>query len=312
MCGRIITRSMAGLIIAWSSPPRPQQPLARPADGGNIGAMQPRPFRIYLRPKWTSIPIFTFGFMAVMFAFAIVTTHDSSRTAFVYPMAIFCLLTYLSFRAGLAWIRIIGNGEEIVSVPCWYSRKLFGEKGKVGKIRPGSELVFCRRTVYGALDGYYVTLRMQDGSEQVFWNSINGISRRRRMRIAKEVEQRFGLHVRQVKQNATPGAFEETEWAATIEKRGWRNIGIAMAAGLIPFLGVPVRLLTGDEKVIAFMGAVLWVCGTGMYWLLYRLNRLPLNSKDQNFLLALLVWTMTYIPFYLIAVVGTRALILKQ
>lgn len=247
-----------------------------------------------------------------MFAVTFVTDRDASRVALVYPMVFLGLLTYLCLRAGLAWIRILGEGTEIVSVPCWYSRKLLGEKGKVAKIPPGSELVFCRRTAYGVLDGYYVTLRMQDGSEQVLWNSINGISRRRRTRIAKEVEERFGLHVRQIKQNATPGAFEETEWAATIEKRGWRNIGMAMVAGLIPFLGVPVRLLTGNEKAIALVGVILWVCVTGMYWSLYRLNHVPLNSKDQNFFLGLLVWTMSYIPFYLIAVVGTRALILKQ
>lgn len=247
-----------------------------------------------------------------MAAWAFATTHDESRRALVYPMVIFGLLTYLSARAGLAWIRILGDGTEIMSVPCWYSRKLLGEKGEVAKIVPGSELVFCRRTAYGALDGYYVTLRTQDGSEQVLWNSINGISRRRRAQIAKEVEQRFGLHVRQIKQNATPGAVEETEWAATIEKRDWRNIGIAMMATLIPFLGVPVRLLTGNEKVIALMGVTLWVCGVGTYWLIYRLNCIPLKSRDQNFALALVVWTMTYIPFYVIAVVGTRALMLKQ
>jgi hypothetical protein len=250
--------------------------------------------------------------MSMMFVFAILTTHDSSRTAFIYPFVLFCLLTYLSVRAGLAWIRIMGDGQEIVSVPCWYARKFLGEKGKIAKILPGSELVFCRRTAYGALDGYYVTLRANDGSEQVLWSSINGISRRRRMRIAQEVEQQFGLPVRQIKQDATTGAHSETQWNTTFDRHVWKNAGLVLIPTLMPFLGVPIRLFTGNIKIIVLMGFVLWFLGAGAYWLVFRLSRIHDISKDQNLPLTLLVWTMTYIPFYLIAVVGTRALILKQ
>jgi hypothetical protein len=189
---------------------------------------------------------------------------------------------------------------------------LFGEKGKIAKIPPGSELVLCRRTAYGTLDGYYITLRTSDGSEQVLWNSINGIGRRRRMRIAQEVKERFGLPVRQIKQDATPGARSETEWKATYDKRVWKNAGLALVPSLTPFLGIPVRLFTGDTKIIALMGFVLWFLGVVAYWLVFRINRTSSISKDQSLPLTLLVWTMTYIPFYLIAVVGTRALILKQ
>jgi hypothetical protein len=246
-----------------------------------------------------------------MFAFAILTTDDSSRTVFVYPLVLFGFLTYLSFRAGLAWIRIVGDRQEITSVPCWYARTLFGEKGKIAKILPGSELVFCRRTAYGTLNGYYVTLRAPDGSEQVLWNSINGISRRRRTRIAREVEQRFGLHVRQIKQDATPGSCSESEWKTTFDRRVWRNLGIVLMPSLMPFLGVPVRLFTGNVTIIILMGFVLWFLGATGYWLVFRLNRTPTTSKDQSVPLALFVWTMTYIPFYIIAVVGTRVLILK-
>lgn len=268
--------------------------------------MHHEPLRFYLRAKWTSIPVITFGVMAIVFASAIVTTHDPSRVAFVYPMALFCLLTYLSLRAGLAWIRIIGNGEEIVSVPCWYARKILGEKGKTAKVPPESELVFCRRTAYGTLDGYYITLRAKDGSEQLLWNSANGISWRRRMQIAKELEQRFKLHVRQVKQDVAPGGTEETEWTAEIDKRVWKNIGMALIPALMPFLGIAVRLLTDDPKAIALMGVVLWICGAGTYWLLFRISRV---QPDQHLALAIFVWTMTYIPFYLIAAFGTGVLL---
>jgi len=268
--------------------------------------MHHKPFRFYLRAKWTSIPVFTFGFMAIMFASAVVTTHDSSRVAFVYPMALFCLLTYLSLRAGLAWIRVLGNGEEIVSVPCWYARKILGEKGKTAKILPDSELVFCRRMAYGILDGYYITLRAKDGSEQVLWNSINGISRRRRMRIAEELEQRFKLRVRQVRQDLTPGRVAETEWTGKGDKRIWKNIGMGIILTLIPWLGIAVRLLTANPQAIAWMGAVLWICGAATHWLIFRISRV---QRDQSLPLTIFVWTMTYIPFYLIAVFGTSALL---
>jgi len=268
--------------------------------------MHSKPFRIYLRPKWTSIPVITFGVMTIAFASAIVTTHDPSRVAFVYPMALFCLLTYLSLRAGLAWIRIIGNGEEIVSVPCWYARKIFGEKGKTAKILPDSEVVFCRRMAYGTLDGYSIILRAKDGAEQVLWNSINGISRRRRMRIAEELEQRFKLRVRQVKQDVTPGSVEETEWTGEVDKRVWKNAGMAMIPALMPFLGVAIRLLTANPTAIALAGLVLWICGAATYWLIFRISQV---QRDQSLSLTIFAWTMTYIPFYLIAVFGTGALL---
>lgn len=272
--------------------------------------MRSRPFRIYLRPKWTSIPVFSFGFTAIICAFAIGTTHDSSRTALIYPMVGFCLLTYLSWRAGLAWIRIIGNGEEIVTVPCWYARRLFGEKGRTVKVLPGAELVILRRTAYGTLDGHYVTLRAKDGAEEVLWSSINGIGRQRRARIARQVEQKFGLNVLQLKQDVTPGAHSETQWNSTFDRRGWRNLAVMLATSLVPFLGIPVRLLTGDTRTLVLMGIVLWLCGIGGYRLVLRMNDQP--GKDSHLAISLLVWTMTYIPFYLIAVVGTRALILKR
>jgi len=247
-----------------------------------------------------------------MFAFAIVTTRDSSRTALIYPLVLFCFLTYLSFRAGLAWIRILDNGAVIVTVPCWYARRLFGEKGRTVKVTPESELVISRRTAYGALDGYYVTLRAKNGSEEVLWNSINGIGRRRRARIVRDLEGRFGLDVLQVKQDRTPGAHSETEWNTTFDKGQWKNAGLALVPGFMPFLGVPVRLLTGDVRILVLMGFVLWFLGAAAYWVVFRLSRTRGISKDQNLPLTLFVWTMTYIPFYIIAVVGTRVLILKQ
>lgn len=268
--------------------------------------MHHKPFRFYLRAKWTSIPVVTFGFMAIMLASAIMTTHDPSRVAFVYPMALFCLLTYLSLRAGLAWMRVLGNGEEIVSIPCWYARKIFGEKGKTTRILPDSELVFCRRMAYGTLDGYYIILRAKDGAEQVLWNSINGISRRRRMRIAEELEQRFKLHVRQVKQDVTPGSVEETEWTGGVDKRVWKNAGMAMIPALMPFFGAAVRLLTANPTAIALVGIVLWICGAATYWLIFRISCV---QKDQSLPLMIFVWTMTYIPLYLIAIFGTAALL---
>lgn len=273
--------------------------------------MHSRPFRIYLRPKWTSIPVFSFGFMTIMSAAAIATTHDSSRIVLISWVVTFCLLTYLSWRAGLAWIRIVGNAEEIVTVPCWYARRFFGEKGRSVKVAPESELVIARRTAYGALEGHCITLRAKNGVEEVLWSSINGIGRRRRARIASELEQKFGLHVLQVKQDITPGAHSETEWKTTFDRRSWRNMGAMLATSLIPFLGIPVRLLTADTKTIGLLGIVLWFCGVVGYWLLFRMNR-PSLSKDSNLGIAVLVWTMTYIPFYLIAVVGTHALILKR
>ena len=116
----------------------------------------------------------------------------------------------------------------------------------------------------------------------------------------------FRSHVRQVKQDVTPGSVEETEWSAATDKRVWKNAGIAMIPALMPFLGVAIRFLTANPTVIALVGLVLWICGAATYWLIFRISRV---QKDQRLSLTIFVWTMTYIPFYLIAVFGTSALL---
>lgn len=160
-------------------------------------------YRIYLRTTYPFILTLSVTFMAVLFAIAFFGTSDSSRFAAVLPTVGLFTLAYFLDKASLSWIRISEDGKELVSVPSWYSRKLWGEDRVVGHIIPGSELLFCRKSAYGALDGYYVVLRTPGGPDQVLWNAESGIRRRSWERVTQEIRELHQLDTRLVRQVVT-------------------------------------------------------------------------------------------------------------
>src|ERR1017187_3551693 len=142
--------------------------------------MSARSHRVYLRGSpVTFLVTLPLLFVASMFVWGYLTTSDSSRFGLVPPTVVLFCLAYFVHKASLSWIQISADGEELVKIPSWFARKLSGEK-RVGTSAPaGSELILCRRLAYGGVQGYYMLVRAPDGTEQVVWNDVTGVTRGR-------------------------------------------------------------------------------------------------------------------------------------
>jgi len=242
--------------------------------------------------------------MAVLFAIAFFDTGDSSRLALVLPTLTLFTLAYFLHKAGLSWIRISEDRKDIVSVPSWYSRKLWGEHRVVGRIVPASELLFCRKSTYGAFDGYHVILRTPSVPDLVLWNAENGISRRFWERVAKEIRELYQLNARLVRQVVTNQGMHETEWTAESDRIRWKNLKLIIGPALFPWLGIPVRLLTPDPWKIALASVLLWIIGFSVFWYFYRAHRV---AKEQSLALTTLVWTLQFVGLYVVTALATSA-----
>jgi hypothetical protein len=263
-----------------------------------------RDYRIYLRASLPFILTLSVLFLAVLFAIAFLDTLDRSRFALALPTLALFALAYLLHKASLSWIRISDDGNEIVSVPSWYSRKLLGERRLVGRIGPESELLFCRKSAYGAFDGYYVILRTPDTSDLVLWNAESGISRRIWERAAKEIGELHQLKTRLVRQVVGNQGTQETEWTAKSDKLMWKNATWLIGPALFSWLGIPVRLLTPDPWKIAFVGVFLWIVGVSVYWFFYRSHQV---AKEQNLAITTLLWTLQFGGLYTVTALATNA-----
>jgi len=242
--------------------------------------------------------------MAVLFAIAFFNTGDSSRLALVLPAVTLFAMAYFLHKASLSWIRVSEDGKEIVSIPSWYSRKLWGEHRVVGRIAPESELLFCRKSAYGAFDGYYVILRTPSTSDLVLWNAESGISRRFWERVAKEIRELHQLNARLVRQVVSNQGTQETEWTLNSDKIMWKNLNWIIGPALFPWLGIPVRLFTADPWTIALMGALLWIIGFSVLWYFYRSHYI---AKEQSLATITLVWTLQFAGLYAVTALATSA-----
>lgn len=262
--------------------------------------MRSEPYRIYLRSSLAYLLTLPVLMMALLFAVSFLTESNAGRAAIVGPMLLLFVLAYFLHKASLSWIRISEDGEEAVSVPSWFSRKLLGERQTVARIVPGAEMVFCRRFAYGGLQGYYVILRAPDHTEQTLWSSAaQGVSRRWWDRIAREIRERYPLNARLVTQTVSSDGTEEKEWTKEGDRIRWRPLKIMIGPMLSPWLGIVIRIFTADPRVIIPAGILLWITGIALFRYLYRTQRV---AKEQPFSGMLVFWTIQFIAMYAIAV----------
>ena len=214
------------------------------------------------------------------------------------------VLAYFLHKASLSWIRISEDGKELVAVPSWYSRKLWGEHHVVGLITPGSELLFCRKSAYGAFDGYYVILRTPGGTDQVLWNAESGIRRRYWERVAREIRELHHLHTRMVRQVVSDQGTQEASWTAESDKFPWKNLRLIIGPAIFPWLGIVVRLITPDPWKITLAGIFFWACGVSLFWYIYRSREV---ARDPGLATTALVWTLQFAGFYAATTLATNA-----
>ena len=266
-------------------------------------AMRARPYRIYLRgsplPFLVTLSVLC---MAFLFTLAIFTTPGASRFGLIFPTVVLFLLAYSVHKASLSWIRISADGKEIASIPSWFARKLLGEARAAMRVVPGSELIFCRRLAYGGLDGYYIIVRAPDGSEQVIWNDVTGVSRRRWSRIANDIREYQQFRARLVSQTISAQGVEETEWTAETDKAKWKIFRVAIGPALSPWLGIAVRVITANPTAIVLTGVLLWLIGSGAFLYIYRTQPV---SKEQSSVAAILLWTFQFTLLYAATVLIT-------
>jgi hypothetical protein len=244
------------------------------------------------------------AFMATLFAIAFFDTADSSKFAFVLPTLGLYTLAYFLHKASLSWIRISEDGKEVVSVPSWYGRKLWGEHQLVGHIAPGSELLFCRKSAYGAFDGFYVILRTPGSPDQVLWNGESGIRRGYWARAAQEIRELHQLSALLVRQVVSDHGTQETSWTAESDKTPWKNLKLIIGPALFPWLGIVVRLATPDPWKITLVGILLWIIEVLLFWYVYRTREV---AREPGLATVTLVWTLQFVGFYAATVLMTSA-----
>ena len=240
-----------------------------------------------------------------MFVWEILITSDSSNFALVPPVLGLFFLAYFVHKGSLSWIQISADGEELVKIPSWFARKLSGEKRVVTSAPAGSELILCRRLAYGGVQGYYMLVRAPDGTEQVVWNDVTGVTRGRWSRVATGIRERCQLRVHFVTQTISDEGTEETDWTALTDKNIWKMLKMMVGPAVAPWLGIGVRLLTSNLISILVVGLILWLIGTSILWHIFHTREV---SKEQSLPLTIFVWTLQFITFYVVSVLVTGAL----
>ncbi len=212
-------------------------------------------------------------------------------------------LPFILHRASLGWIRI--QEEEIEIAPSWFSRKLWGEQGKNARFDSGSELLFCRRFAYGALDGFYLILRPLSGSDQTLWSATtnSAVSRRWWSRIAVQISEAHHLKSRLVEQTVSSQGVAETDWKTGRSKIPRLVMAALIVAALSPWLGIGVRLLTPDPSRLILVGVFLWVIAGAsiLYAARSRGAKLPDGATT------IVIFSLQFFTFYAVAVLLTGA-----
>jgi len=207
----------------------------------------------------------------------------------------------------LGWIRI--REEEIEIVPSWFRRKFWGEQSKSARFDASSELLFCRRFAWGALDGFFVILRPISGPDQVVWSTSDtatGVSREWWSCIAQEIGKSQRLRTRLVDQTINSYGTAETDWKNGQGKSLWKGLRILIATTLLPWVGIAARLLTPNPAKLTAIGVILWM-GAGAsvwYWLRSRVVKLPEETAAS-----VLLFTLQFATFYTLAVLVTGAVL---
>jgi hypothetical protein len=249
--------------------------------------------------------------LTIAYAFLLVViflrTDSDTWAIYIIPTLPLLPLAFVLHRASLGWIRI--REEEIEVLPSWFSRRLWGEQNKNARFDSESELLLCRRFAYGAFDGFYILLRPHSGPDYTLWNTAGtatGVSRRWWSRIAQEISKTHRLRTRLVKQNANSQGMVETAWNAGGGKRFWQSLWMIIATALSPWLGVGARLLTADPSKLALIGVSIWI-GAGA-WIWYWFHSRG-GKSSQDLAVAILLFTLQFGTFYMLAVLVTGAVL---
>jgi hypothetical protein len=144
--------------------------------------------------------------------------------------------------------------------------------------------------------------RAPDGTEQVVWNDVTGVSRRWWARIANDIKERYPLRVRLVSQIVSDQGIAESEWTAQTDRANWRLARMMIGPALSPWLGVGARLVTSNPRTIVLFGAVLWLISSAVFRYIYRTQQV---SKKETPALAIFVWSVQFVSFYSVAVLVT-------
>jgi hypothetical protein len=83
-------------------------------------------------------------------------------------------------------------------------------------------------------------------------------------------------------------------------------MAVAVAAGLLPWLGIVARLLTANLLRITFIGIILWVAGCASLWYMHLP---PEVARERRFGVSLLIWTLTFVPVFACTAMGTGMII---
>ena len=245
-------------------------------------------------------------FLAAQFAIALIEARGDFRFAVVlafFTIALFTL-AYFMHKASLSWIQLSTDGKCLSSIPSWYSNKLWDDKTKTVHIDPHSELLICRRSAYGAFDGYYLIMRNPGGADQVLWSAESGISRRYWEKAAREIQQRHHLNTRLIEQRVNENGTQESNWTVDSDRMRWSNFKLVVGPMLSPWLGVAVRFATSNPLIITGVGVVLWLGGIMVLGYLYRYRAV---AKQPGLAATVLFWTGQFAALYGVAVLVTNA-----
>jgi len=241
-----------------------------------------------------------------------IDTRDNSRFTFAEWGFGLCFLGYSLYKASLSWIAVSGDSKEIVAMPSSLDRKFWGQRQTTAQITSGAELLFCRKSAYGAFDGYYILLRTPGASDQVLWkeSSAIGVSRRYWARIAGEITQNNGVNTRLIQQRITAEGLQETDWTPRLNRSSWKTVRLLIGLAVFPWMGIIARLVTRDTRAIALIGVLLWLVAFFTFWYVFK-NR-PVSKGANDFVAGMLVWTLSFVAFYVATALVTGAVLTRH
>jgi hypothetical protein len=149
-------------------------------------------------------------------------------------------------------------------------------------------------------------LRNDSGKDNVLLDDAEQIAplARHWVRIVREVEDRNHIKVRLIRQSVTESGTIEEEWTPVMDRKRWSKAVPVATAGMFPYLGVAVRLLTPSPLLIVVAGLLLWLLAGAIILASFYRNRTA--RAKENVVFSLLGWTLSFASFYTAAAVLTN------
>jgi hypothetical protein len=245
--------------------------------------------------------------MATLFVCAALFSEDDPRGLLFVTGVILCGLGFLVHRASLSWLEFSADGATISSVPSLMDQKFWGQRRISAELLfPGSELLFCRRSAYGSPAGFRIVLRDDSGKNNVLLDDTEQIapSARHWLKIARDVEDRNHIKVRLIRESVTESGTIEDEWTPVLDRKRWSKVAPVAVAGMFPYLGAAVRLLTPSPLLIVVAGLLLWLLAGAIIFASFYRNRTA--RAEENLALSILAWMLGFASFYTAAAVLTN------